>query len=71
MTVAADDKLKERMAELERDLAAVLNKHSCEGPSGTPDFVLAKYLMRCLLAWDEGMLRRTAWYTKNPENTEA
>jgi hypothetical protein len=31
-----------------QDLAQVINRHSKEGASGTPDFILAAYLEACL-----------------------
>jgi hypothetical protein len=39
-------------AELIRDLAAVLNRHSRENYSNTPDFVLAEYLVNCLRSFE-------------------
>lgn len=37
---------------LERELSALLNKHSAENESNTPDFILARYLMTCLNAFN-------------------
>ena len=34
------------------DLAAVINRHSKENGSNTPDFILAVYLERCLAVFD-------------------
>ncbi len=36
----------------EEELRALINKHSKENGSDTPDFVLAEYLTRCLSAFD-------------------
>lgn len=47
---------------LAQDLARVLNRHSAENRSGTPDFILAHYLMGCLRAWDLGTRARDRWY---------
>jgi hypothetical protein len=47
---------------LRQELAAVLNRHSVENASGTPDFVLAGYLLDCLAAWDTAVGRRDKWY---------
>lgn len=38
--------------ELQTDLAKLLNRHGAENGSGTPDFVLADYLIQCLKAFD-------------------
>lgn len=46
------------MTEFERELAALINKHSLEGGSDTPDFVLAQYLRRCLEAFDLAVMGR-------------
>jgi hypothetical protein len=47
---------------LHQDLAAVLNKHSAENESNTPDFILADYLFNCLAAFDRAMAEREKWY---------
>lgn len=47
---------------LEADLAAVLNRHQQENASGTPDFVLAEFLLSVLAAWNVGIVQRAAWY---------
>ena len=36
--------------EFQRELSALINKHSLERPSNLPDFVLAEYLTQCLVA---------------------
>ena len=46
----------------EIELASLLNRHSQENASDTPDFILAKYLTDCLEAWNRATVRRTAWY---------
>jgi hypothetical protein len=40
-----------------------------ENASGTPDFILARYLTDCLLAWNRSMQEREAWYGRqaNPD----
>lgn len=48
----------ERDQNLEKDLAALLNRHSREGVSGTPDFVLVAYLMECLRAYEKAVQDR-------------
>lgn len=47
---------------LRRDLAEVLNRHSRENGSNTPDHVLAQYLSNCLDAFDVAVRGRAMWY---------
>lgn len=56
---------------LRDELTDLLNKHSAETASGTPDFVLADFLLGCLAAWDESVPRRDAWRgrEKPPDET--
>ena len=51
------------------ELADLLNRHSMENASGTPDFILARYLTDCLLAWNRSMQEREAWHGRqaNPD----
>lgn len=48
----------EERSDLEKDLTDVLNKHSAENGSDTPDYVLAKYLIRCLAAYNSAVKER-------------
>ena len=47
---------------LEEDISAVLNRHSAENASNTPDFILAQYLLGCLAAFGATVKARDAWY---------
>jgi hypothetical protein len=51
------------------ELADLLNKHSMENESGTPDFILARHLAACLVAWNCSIQEREAWYGRqaNPD----
>ncbi len=60
------------------DLETLLNRHSMENGSDTPDFILAEYLTNCLQAFDTALHSRTHWYRPaeqkdgpNPEPLEA
>jgi hypothetical protein len=48
-------------SSVEQELSAVLNRYSAEAPSGTPDFILAAYLLDCLRAFNEAVSRRGQW----------
>jgi hypothetical protein len=45
-----------------RDLAKLINRHSKENGSETPDFILATYLKECLEAFDKAVVTREQWY---------
>jgi hypothetical protein len=47
---------------LKEDLTGLLNKHSRENISNTPDYILATYLMACLDAFEHASLRRESFY---------
>ena len=44
------------------DLEELINKHSLENESDTPDWILAKYIRGCLDAWKEATKSRDQWY---------
>jgi hypothetical protein len=41
---------------------ALINKHSMENESNTPDFILAQHLMMCLSSFEMSVNRRDEWY---------
>lgn len=51
-----------------RDLERLINKHSKENGSGTPDFILADFLINCLNAFDITVNRRREWYSSPKSN---
>ena len=44
------------------ELEQLLNRHSMEQRSNTPDFILAEYLIACLRAYEGAVERRAQWY---------
>jgi hypothetical protein len=48
------------------ELESVINRHSQENGCNTPDFILANYLINCLLAFDTAVNARERWYGRNP-----
>lgn len=46
----------------QEELQRLINRHSAENCSNTPDFILAKFLSDCLQAFDRGVNRRDGWY---------
>lgn len=61
--------LADRDLRFRTDLEHLLNRHSRENGSDTPDFILAEYLAGCLAAWDQAVSLRTAWYKPADPNT--
>jgi len=45
-----------------REVEALINQHSLERDSNTPDFILAGFLRDCLHAWNEAVVAREQWY---------
>lgn len=64
------------MAEFQKELdfrtelEHVINRHSRENGSNTPDFILAGYLADCLKAWDAATQAREKWYGRGPKPVE-
>lgn len=50
----------------EKELKELINKHSIENESNTPDFILAQYLMACLKAFTTAIQQRENWYGRDP-----
>ena len=46
------------MENLEKELADLLNRYHIDAASGTPDFVLSKYLIACLDIFNMTVLTR-------------
>lgn len=55
----------EQPTEFERDIAEVINKHSRENESNTPDFILARYVVRALEAFEAASLHREKWFGRS------
>lgn len=54
-------------SELEVELSHLLNRHSAENESGTPDYILAEYLVNCLRAFESTVQRRAIWRGEHTE----
>lgn len=52
--------------DLEKEIAATLNRASAENESNTPDYILAQYLMGCLAAFNTAVQQRENWYGRDP-----
>ncbi len=58
-------KKSELAGEVEKEFASVINKHSLENASNTPDFILAKFLATCLCAYNTACQDNGKWHTKD------
>ncbi len=47
-----------------KELERLLNSHSMDVASHTPDFVLSTYLRDCLGAWNKATVHRDRWYVE-------
>lgn len=50
------------MKTFEEELTELINKHSKENDSNTPDFILAKYIQGVLKAFNTAMFERDGWH---------
>lgn len=50
------------MNKFESELESLINRHSIENESGTPDFILATYIRNCLDAFSIAVRHRSKWY---------
>jgi len=53
----------------ERELQDLINKHSMENGSDTPDFILAHFLVECLIVFDAAVNVRAEWYNATDDTT--
>ena len=58
---------EEKYDEVLQDLTNLINRHSLENESNTPDFILAEYLLNCYFAFNAGVNYRKSWYGPNTE----
>lgn len=48
-----------------QELEALINRHSKENASNTPDFILAQYMMASLGAFNMAVQQRETWYGRD------
>lgn len=56
---------------LEDEIRNALNRHSAENGSDTPDFVLAKYLVDAMVAFNAAVGIREKWHGRNKDQVQA
>ena len=55
---------EENWKDFQSDLEQIINIHSMENGSNTPDWILAEYLVNCLKTFNETSRAREKWYGK-------
>lgn len=45
-----------------KELETLINKHSLENESDTPDWILAQYIRNCLNTWNTTTQARDKWH---------
>jgi hypothetical protein len=58
------------MTTFEQDLQNLINSHSMENGSNTPDFILARYLKMCLENFNQTIQDREQWYGRGKFKAE-
>lgn len=61
----------ERESRFRKELEILINCHSRENGSNTPDFILADYLADCLTAYDKAVTNRDMWTVPQAERIAA
>lgn len=51
-------------------LQTLINQHSMENGSDTPDWMLAEYLCDCLATYEVIIQKRERWYGRGPRKIE-
>ena len=54
----------------ETELIELINKHSKENASNTPDFILAMYMKGCLKIFNTAIQQRETWYGRDSRSNE-
>ena len=54
------------MSHFEQKLTDIINGHSMENGSNTPDFLLAEYMVGCLEIFNRTIAKRAEWHGEDP-----
>jgi hypothetical protein len=58
--------LRSKKMDFEKELEVLINKHSMENASDTPDFILAGYLKGCLDLFNTAVQQRETLHGRDP-----
>lgn len=59
------------MSAFKSELETLINRHSMENGSNTPDFILATFMAECLASFDLATRSREAWYSRATKENQA
>ena len=62
-TTEQDSKVDSPRISFIKELQELINQHSKENASDTPDFILAQYLNNCLTNFNLALQQRSDWYS--------
>jgi hypothetical protein len=51
------------MASFRKELTELINKHSVENLTNTPDYILAEFMYFCLIAFETGIRSRDDFFS--------
>jgi len=54
----------------EKDLTDLINRHSIENGSNTPDFIISKFLVGCLVSFNSSCKKRDEMSSNNKPKTD-
>lgn len=54
----------------QKELESLINRHSQENASNTPDFILAEYLGNCLDNYNKTVAKRDKWHSSDSEESK-
>lgn len=53
---------KEKEIQVKEELRVLINRHSLENDSNTPDFLLAEVMLQCLKSYNSVIQNRDKWF---------
>lgn len=54
-------------SNIAQDLASLINRYSMDNPSGTPDFIVAEFMLNVLFHFDDTVAKRAQWRGESVE----
>lgn len=64
-----NEEIENKLNKFEKELEVLINQHSIDNLSKTPDYILANYLVHCLINFNSSVLTRDNWFgNKNSIN---
>jgi hypothetical protein len=59
------------MKQFTKELGELINRHSLENQSDTPDYILAEYLTEILVSFNRASCKREQWYGRKTSPGES